>query len=937
MVTLGLNFHLALSNTLFVTLIVTKIIHQDGTESIKEANPEDASSDSVAASSTYTTNGFLSYISTVTSVFLNPSTVSIAPSIALLTNKTLLIVEPFSDSISPPNSNPEALDNDLILRTSYDAFSLHCLHLLPERYRRTDTRYFREQKVQEQEKMIDLDFNHVDDGMTCYLNPFQEYTVLRLLSITDLSASRICKILSSQRWILKRHESHREGLSFTTPLRIMFSPLIRPFHILVPTSVRSELRILNDNDKVSLINITKDYFAYDFPSNVDNRSLHQDESDHLSCFDTMIYYHHLMGNRTRSCNNLYSPEKQVKFISSIISEIFSCFLPSSVLNKITHGVRAPIGLIIYGGHGSGKSYLLETIRRSLELSPIFADISQADGLELRRCESQELNDRIAALFSPSKSSGRGRLVFFDNIDALCPYVPDSESFLKTSSNSHTSANLSTQLESFFEICSQRSWNELIRSRSLISDHSESLGDLSSLFDSSASSYALSATIDLAVANNLRCTTFVIATCTSLRSINPKLIVLFGLRKSFAIPLLDAPSRMSFLRWFLDRQGIPLRLDIGVDMDRNIESDLISHTEGMSPLDLKEFARRLLLRSSRRYALLSRSSGDESDIAVSEMPLIRRHVSFSDVFDELYEQRDIKENSFADWDSIVGLTEAKRKVLSVLHAPVAFSRLLRAQKSPIRLSKGILLYGPPGCGKTMLAVAAARKCGVSIISVKGPELLNKYIGASEKAVRDLVQRASSTGKPCVIFFDEFEALAARRGKDNTGVTDRVVNQLLTLIDGAETTSSVDQDQQIFFMAASSRPDLIDPALLRPGRLETHVYVGAPESAEDRLQVLRSSLATCLKGTFMEPQKSEFIERDKVLERISSHDASKGLSTADLRAIISSSFISAIHGAVAVEAASVKISGNDIWNAFISTRPSISEADKQFYFSLRSQFR
>ena len=137
-----------------------------------------------------------------------------------------------------------------------------------------------------------------------------------------------------------------------------------------------------------------------------------------------------------------------------------------------------------------------------------------------------------------------------------------------------------------------------------------------------------------------------------------------------------------------------------------------------------------------------------------------------------------------------------------------------------MRSGLLLYGPPGCGKTLLASAVARQCQLNFISIKGPELLNKYIGASEAATRDLFERAQSA-RPCVLFFDEFDAIAPRRGHDSTGVTDRVVNQLLTALDGAEGLDGV------YVLAASSRPDLIDPALLRPGRLDKAVCCPMPD--------------------------------------------------------------------------------------------------------------
>lgn len=138
-----------------------------------------------------------------------------------------------------------------------------------------------------------------------------------------------------------------------------------------------------------------------------------------------------------------------------------------------------------------------------------------------------------------------------------------------------------------------------------------------------------------------------------------------------------------------------------------------------------------------------------------------------------------------------------------------------------LPAGVLLYGPPGCGKTLLAKAVANESGANFISVKGPELLDKFVGESEKAVRRVFERARASA-PCVIFFDELDALAPRRGGGDGdggseggsggGVSERVVNQLLTELDGLESRRSV------FVVAATNRPELIDPAMLRPGRLD-----------------------------------------------------------------------------------------------------------------------
>ena len=180
-----------------------------------------------------------------------------------------------------------------------------------------------------------------------------------------------------------------------------------------------------------------------------------------------------------------------------------------------------------------------------------------------------------------------------------------------------------------------------------------------------------------------------------------------------------------------------------------------------------------------------------------------------------------------WDDIGGLQEVKKTLVQIIQWPSKYPDLLAA--CPLRMRSGVLLYGAPGTGKTLLAGAVARECGLNFISIKGPELLSKYIGASEQAVRDTFQRAQSA-KPCVLFFDEFDSFAPRRGHDSTGVTDRVVNQLLTQLDGVESLEGV------YVLAATSRPDLIDPALLRPGRLDKSLYCPIPDE-EEILQILQ----------------------------------------------------------------------------------------------------
>ncbi|KAM5351695.1 hypothetical protein ACJ41O_004418 [Fusarium nematophilum] len=243
-----------------------------------------------------------------------------------------------------------------------------------------------------------------------------------------------------------------------------------------------------------------------------------------------------------------------------------------------------------------------------------------------------------------------------------------------------------------------------------------------------------------------------------------------------------------------------------------------------------------------------------------------------------------QSSSTSFKSIGGLQETRQVLLETLQYPTKYAPIFA--QCPLRLRSGLLLYGYPGCGKTLLASAVAGECGLNFISVKGPEILNKYIGASEKSVRDLFDRAQAA-KPCVLFFDEFDSIAPKRGHDSTGVTDRVVNQLLTQMDGAEGLSGV------YVLAATSRPDLIDPALLRPGRLDKSLLCGMP-SPEDRVDII--------KALFQKVRLSdELTESDDPLTDIARR--TEGFSGADLQALVSNAQLEAIHDVLDVDGPTV----------------------------------
>jgi transitional endoplasmic reticulum ATPase len=249
-------------------------------------------------------------------------------------------------------------------------------------------------------------------------------------------------------------------------------------------------------------------------------------------------------------------------------------------------------------------------------------------------------------------------------------------------------------------------------------------------------------------------------------------------------------------------------------DVDLES-LARRTHGFVGADLESLATEAAmaaLRRRERNAVLGdlrvTRADFETAIASVEPSAMREYVA---------------EKPTEGFDAVGGLQDVKDALERAVTWPLTYGPLFEAADTTP--PSGVLLYGPPGTGKTLLARAIAAESGVNFIHVAGPELLDRYVGESEKSVRELFERARQTA-PSIVFFDEIDAIASPRGSGDTEVTERVVSQLLTELDRAV------ENPSLVVIAATNRRDVLDPALLRPGRFEQHIQVPLPDEAARR---------------------------------------------------------------------------------------------------------
>jgi transitional endoplasmic reticulum ATPase len=285
---------------------------------------------------------------------------------------------------------------------------------------------------------------------------------------------------------------------------------------------------------------------------------------------------------------------------------------------------------------------------------------------------------------------------------------------------------------------------------------------------------------------------------------------------------DRNGRKEILQ--IHTRGMPLAEDVDLD-------ELADITHGFVGADLASLAREAAMNALRRVL-------PEMDLELKEIPkeiLEKLFVTKQDFMEvlKLTEPSAMREVLVevpkVGWEDVGGLAEVKAKLKEVVEWPLKYPESF--ERLGIQPPKGVLLYGPPGCGKTLLAKAVANESEANFISVRGSDILSKWFGETEKRLGDIFKKAKQVS-PCLVFFDEFDALAPMRGgaMGEPRVVERIVNTILAEMDGME------EMYNVVVIAATNRPDIIDPALLRPGRFEELVIIPMPDE-EARLEIFK----------------------------------------------------------------------------------------------------
>ncbi|MEM2158343.1 MAG: AAA family ATPase, partial [Sulfolobales archaeon] len=374
-------------------------------------------------------------------------------------------------------------------------------------------------------------------------------------------------------------------------------------------------------------------------------------------------------------------------------------------------------------------------------------------------------------------------------------------------------------------------------------------------------------------------------------------------REIEIPLPDKQGRLEIFQ--IHTRSMPL----GKDVDLVKVADM---THGYTGADIASLAKEAALNALRRYL-------PKIDLSRNEIPtelLESMEVVMDDFIRALNEVipsglREIYiEVPEVKWLDIGGLDEVKQQLRETVEWPLKYPESFK--RLGIDPPKGVLLYGPPGCGKTLLAKAVANESGANFIAIKGPEILSKWVGESERAIREIFRKARIYA-PSVVFLDEIDSIAPTRGViEDTHVTERIVSQLLTELD------SIEKLRNVSVIAATNRPDLVDPALLRPGRFDRIIYVPPPDK-KARLEILKVHT------------RNVPLANDVNLEKLA--ELTEGYSGADIEALVREAALTALRSDINASLVTFK----HFTDSFQLVQPSLTKQMIKFYEEWASKIR
>jgi len=408
---------------------------------------------------------------------------------------------------------------------------------------------------------------------------------------------------------------------------------------------------------------------------------------------------------------------------------------------------------------------------------------------------------------------------------------------------------------------------------------------------------------------------VIAATNRVDAIDPALRRGGRFDREIEIGVPDKDGRTEILQ--VHTRGMPLADE--VDIDAFAES-----THGFVGADIESLAKEAAMNALRRVRPDIDLEADEIDaellesirVTESDFKAALKGIEPSALREVFVEVPDVT------WDRVGGLDDTKERLRETIQWPLDYPEVFESMD--LQSAKGVLLYGPPGTGKTLLAKAVANEANSNFISVKGPELLNKYVGESEKGVREVFEKARANA-PTVVFFDEIDSIAGERGSNmgDSGVGERVVSQLLTELDGIE------ELEDVVVVATTNRPDLIDSALLRPGRLDRHVHVPVPDEDARRaileVHTRNKPLADDVDLDYLAGETANFVGADiEALVREATMNATR-------------EFINSVDPEEASESVSnVRITAEHFEEALSDISPSVDEEVREQYEELEEKF-